>query len=408
MAWPLCLWVLVPESGVMGPCRSTAEHKQRGSRLGHHAGLRVYAWWLQHAWRACCGLQEGKLAWCALLRLQPCCCVCSHTAASLMRLTVAQVLPCTEPDSDCTRGGRDGQPGGPLDAEKADMVAGMVQLIAATAGADRLRSRGTGESGGSSSRGPRAGNGGDHGTCADGRSDSAEGGDGEGGFGWQGNRRDAVPDRMCAIIEKSPEAASFDVLEWQAAGKRFVQVADAEAAAAYGSRWRCQGAATATADGDGSRAMTATVSAVAAALQRLVRATLQQTAVPAAWVLQAARLLFSQAVGRAPAPLRAAAVTMASRVQAALHRRDALANAASDEWWKHDPHRRASLLTLHGWRRLAAVALSRLPSLQALLLSLSRAVPGFADFVLRFHRHAALCATYPPSTVVDAADQTQT
>ena len=341
-----------------------------------------------------------------------------------MRCGMAQVLPCTEPDSNCTTEGGTGQPGGPLDAEKADMVTGMVQLVAATAGMGRVHHpRGTcGTSGSgmgsqslSSSRGPRYEGGDDgRGTCADGdvlehrRSGGAAGADGEAGSARQDGKTEAAPGGQCADAdEAAPDAVDFDALERQAAGERFVQVADAGAAAGYGARWRCQGDAAAPVHGKGFRAVAATVSAAATAAQRLARALLRRTAPPAAWVLRVVRSLFSQAADWAPAPLRAVAAIVRTRVQAALHRTHSAA-ISSDEWWKHDPHRRPTLLMPQGWRRLAADARSRLPSLQEVLLSLSRAVPGFAGVVLLFHRHEALCAAYPPSADLDAAYRTPT
>ncbi len=290
------------------------------------------------------------------------------------------------------------------------MVAGMVQLIAATAGVDRVRSRRTGMSGASSSGGPRTEDGAGHGSCANGRGDGSGGSDAWGSSAVrQGGGRHAVPGGECANPDgTTPDAAIFDALERQAAGRRFVQVADAAAAAAYGAQWRCQGAATATVCGKGSRAVTATAVAVAAALRWLARAAFRQAAAPAAWVLQAARPVISQAVQWLPAPVQAATADLLATMSACLRGGLTTSEGSQDEWWKHDPHRRPSLWTPEGWRRLAADARSRLPSFQALLLSLSRAVPGFADCVLLFHRHEALCATYPPSADTAAAYRTQT
>jgi len=320
------------------------------------------------------------------------------------------VLPCTESDSSCTSGGGSVQAEGPLDAEKADMVAGMVQLIASTAGADsRLRSRGTAKGGGTSSGGPRAEGGDGPGNYAEGRSNGTEGSGGKGGSTLQGGEGHAAADGACANPEgTASDAAAFDALERQAAAARFVRVADAEAAAAYGAQWKCQGTAAATGFGKGSRALTAAAGAVAAASQRSAQVVLRQMAVPVAWVLQAAQPVINWSVIWLPAPVRAATADLLVTLSASLRGGASDSDGAPEEWWKRDPHRRPSLLTPQGWRRLAAGALSRLPTLQALLLSLSRAVPGFADFVLLFHRHEALCATYPPSADIDTAYRTQT
>ena len=306
-----------------------------------------------------------------------------------------QVLPCVEADSTCAPQTSSSQPDGPLDSEKADMVAGMLRLMTATAGRGRLLIPDADIGGVSGGWTLRGGYGGSCGTRAKSRAGGAEcsgGADGE-----------------CANRDAHLDMASFDALERQAAGQRFVQVADAEAAAAYGARFRCQASSAATAYGQIFRAAPASVATAAKAVQRAARAALRQAAVPAAEALQTARIVLRQASAWVPGPLRAAAATFVRNVAVGLGSKDDSAGDSSpDEWWRHDPRRRPSLWTLHGWRRLAADTLPQLPSVQAILLALSRAVPGFDDMVLLFYRHEALCASHPPHWDAAAAHQTPT
>jgi hypothetical protein len=181
----------------------------------------------------------------------------------------------------------------------------------------------------------------------------------------------------------------FDALEQRAAG-RFVQVADVAAAAAYSARWACQPRAA----GIGSHALSAASAAMraaATALQKAMQAMHARRSQIAAQASRPAHSLLNYVTPRLPATVRGRAAALVDAVATALQGEASVKNSRPDEWWKQDPNRRPSLWSPAGWQRLAAVVQSALPSLQTIVLQLSRAVPGFADMLLSLQRHEPLC-----------------
>ena len=294
-------------------------------------------------------------------------------------MQLPQVLPCSDPSSTCAPDTSSAQPDGPLDSEKADMVAGMMHLVTATAG----------RCGGPGSHGTQAGDGGSFGAQQSDHNDHSPDSRSE-------QAGETGADGECPNPDGQTDLASFDALEQQAAGTRFVQVADAKAAAAYGTQWRCQAYAKTTDGSKGLRAGPTLVRVAAKALHRFALALRRRTAVPAALLLRTVKRSFSLAAVWLPAPVLTGVATISKSVFGSARGQASIADKRTDEWWKHNPAGRASLLTLHGWQGLSNETLTRLPSLQAVLLTLSRAVPGFSEAVLLFHRQEALCASHPP------------
>jgi hypothetical protein len=127
--------------------------------------------------------------------------------------------------------------------------------------------------------------------------------------------------------------------------------------------------------------------AAATALQKAMQAMHARRSQIAAQASRPAHSLLNYVTPRLPATVRGRAAALVDAVATALQGEASVKNSRPDEWWKQDPNRRPSL-----WSpRLAAVVQSALPSLQTIVLQLSRAVPGFADMLLSLQRHEPLC-----------------
>ena len=207
----------------------------------------------------------------------------------------------------------------------------------------------------------------------------------------------------CANPDVQPKVTDFDAREQRAAG-RFIQVADAAAAAAYSARWACQPRPERIVSGALSAASGA-VRAASTALQRATQAMPPRMVHAAAQVLQAAHGVLNCAKTRLPATLRERVTACVHAVAAVLHDEAGDSDSRPDEWWRRDRNWRPSLWSSAGWRRLAVDVRSALPSLQTIMLMLSRTVPGFADVVLLHQRHEPLCVRQPTGAVdgTDAA-----
>ena len=312
---------------------------------------------------------------------------------------VSQALPATGPTGN-TETADSTAPDGPLDAEKAELVAGMLRLVTATLGhgnGSALAARASHHQGSGHNNHKDS----DKGSCRSGgdrSSDELQDDDSLTSSSERGGEADADGSEQCPSRDTEHILSDFDALERRAAG-RFIQVADAAAAAAYGARWACQPRPA----GIASRALSsasAAVRTVAQIIRTAAQALRQQIERNAAPALRAARRTLTFVTALLPAPLRERITALMEAVAVKLQSADSIKDSRADEWWRLDPNRRPSLWTTAGWQRRATDVKSALPSLQTTALTLCRVVPGFADVVLSLQKHQPLCAAHP----LDAVD----
>ena len=288
---------------------------------------------------------------------------------------------------------------GPLDLEKAELVGGMLQLVTATAGYRGSPPPRAADVQGESSDNNRHG---DEGSCrasADQCSSSVLNSDRFRGANQPDADSGAASSADCVNSDFRPDITDFDRLEQRAAG-RFIQVANAAAAAAYSARWACQPRTAAIDRGRARGAAAAAVRAAATTLQTAAQAMRQQMGHVTPRALKAARRTLRRVTALLPASLQGRAAALFDAAAVGMRRKSSVSNGGPDEWWRRDPNRRPSLWTLAGWRRRVADTVSALPPLQSMALTLTGAVPAFADVVLLVQKHKPLCV----KQVLGAAD----